>query len=482
MWHTVGVKAKGSVRWTSVLIGALTLFLAGLGLARFFVLQNPTYSVICGALLAICVLVFSRRRFVFYVCFLLLLFVAGWWRGATFTNQLLVYEEAYYQERTYLVTATEDAVYSDRGQLTFVAGDISLGMQKLPGTINIEGVGVPAVYAGDRLEVSGSLRPARGLSQGWLNYAQVTVLQRSNSPINILRREFAAGLQNALPEPLASFGLGLLIGQRNTLNDTVNEELIAVGLIHIVAVSGYNLTVITHMSQKLFARFSRYQALAVSLFVIAIFLLFTGYSPSIVRAAVVSVLGLFSWYFGRRIRPLLLLLLSAVLTAGVNPLYLWSSVGWYLSFTAFFGVLILAPPLHARFWPKKWKDKLLPGVVTETFAAQVCTLPIILFIFGRLSVISIVANLLVVPLTPFAMLASLLAGIGGMIGPFAATLLAWPARILLDYMLSVSSLLSRIPFANVGMSITLKQMVLLYVLITAVTYTVTRKNKPKERK
>lgn len=468
------MKAERYVRWTSVLIGALILFLAGLWLARFFVVQ-ANFAPIAALLLLFCLVTRKRRRNLFYVLFCALLFMSGYWRGISFVGEVQAYDEIYDQQLTYTVTATEDAVYSDRGQITFGAGNVEVNDKQLPGTINIEGFGVPAVYAGDRLLVIGSLRPARGLSQGWLNYAQLSVVERDNSLIGNLRREFAAGLQNALPEPLSSFALGLLVGTRNTLSDAVNEELVTVGLIHIVAVSGYNVTVLTNAAQKLFARRSRYQAVLAAGLLVVLFLLFTGYSPSIVRAAVVSLLSLFAWYYGRKFRPVLILLLSAAITAWVNPLYLWSSIGWYLSFTAFFGVLVLAPLIMQRL-PRKLHKNIFASVTLETTAAQLCTLPIILFVFGRLSIISILANVLVVPFTPVAMLMSLFAGIGGMINQYAATLLSWPARIILDYILSITSLLSKLPFADVQVSITLWQLVVIYVMIVGVSYLLYRRS------
>lgn len=160
-----------------------------------------------------------------------------------------------------------------------------------------------------------------------------------------------------------------------------------------------------------------------------------------------------------------MLALVAVLTAFVNPLYIWSSIGWYLSFTAFFGILVLAPLLKKRFLSEKRQEKILPTVLVETVSAQLLTLPIILYIFGRLSVIGIVANVLVVPLVPFGMLFSLFSGIAGMVNFVLSGLFALPARLLLGYMLSVSKLLSKVPYANIAVSITAIQMIILYILM-----------------
>ncbi len=473
---------KKSWRWTSVLIFSLILFLAGLGFARLQLCGQILFGI---SLVSVVFLFFVRQRQpkLFYIALIIFGFVAGWFQGSLFMQKVAVYDSMFGQQVTLEVTALEDSTYNEKSQMEFTAHKIvviSHG-KNLPGQIVVNGFGVPMVYKSDRLKLEGKLFPRRGANQASMGFAQISLLERNPSPIDRLRRNFAAGIQNTLPEPLASFGLGLLIGQRATLGKTVTDELTTSGLIHIVAVSGYNLTVIIMICRRLSEKRSRYQAFLTSLLLIGIFLLLTGNSPSIVRAAVVSALGLFTWYFGRRIRPVLLLLISAALTAGVNPLYLWSNIGWHLSFTAFFGVLVLAPLLVARL-KKSSRENLLVNVLTETTAAQICTLPILLFIFGRLSIVSIVANLLVVPFVPLAMLLSLLAGLAGMTQFVLSGLVAIPARLVLRYMLDVSALLSRVPLASVQVQITAGQMIGLYIVILLFTVSLWFKNKSKAAK
>ena len=79
-------------------------------------------------------------------------------------------------------------------------------------------------------------------------------MARAKSTIEDLRRNFIVGMLNALPEPAASFAVGLLVGQRSLLPDDVSTVLIAAGLTHIVAVSGYNLTIIVRAVKKALKR------------------------------------------------------------------------------------------------------------------------------------------------------------------------------------------------------------------------------------
>jgi competence protein ComEC len=211
---------------------------------------------------------------------------------------------------------------------------------------------------------------------------------------------------------------------------------------------------------------------------VLVFIVLVGNSPSIMRAALVSFISIITWYYGRNIRPVLLILLVAAITAGINPIYLWSDIGWYLSFLAFFGVLVLAPLIIRRISHRK-QPKLITLVLVETIAAQVMTMPIIIYIFGRASLVSIPANLLVVPFVPLAMLLALIAGVCGMIASTASGVIAVPARLILTYMLDVANLFSRIPHVVMERSMGLVQMLYMYCLLGGVVVILGLKNGDK---
>jgi competence protein ComEC len=251
-----------------------------------------------------------------------------------------------------------------------------------------------------------------------------------------------------------------------------------VGLTHIIAVSGYNLTIILHASRKVLGRRSKRIATFLSLVLIGVVLLLAGASASIVRAAIVSMLSIAAAYYGRTFRPLVLILLAAALTAGWYPLYLWSDLGWYLSFLAFFGVLVLGPLIAKRIYKDK-KPQLLAAVIIETLCAQVMTLPLIMYIFGNVSLISLPANVLIVPLVPLGMAVTFLAGLGGMLAPLVSGWLAWPARVLLTYMLDVISLLARVPHALSHRSLSVTYMIVLYAILLLICLMLWLKTKTK---
>jgi ComEC/Rec2-related protein len=445
------------VNRTTLLMLGCAAFLTGLVLARRvpaeFILGHMVVGprAVIGWLAAAAVLIAALRlrkgTLATAVVMILAGLLLGTWRGSMYLHQLQPYQTLAHKKVTFTATANIDAVYGKNSQMAFVVRDVYFTSPQaghVPGSIKVSGFGVPMVYRGDQLQISGSLFPTRGANQASVGYAELTKIGASSSAIDTLRRKFAAGMQSALPEPLASFGLGLLVGQRNTLPETLTQALLMVGLTHIIAVSGYNLTILLQASRKLMGDHSKVLSTAAAVLLIAGFLLIAGTSASIVRAAVISLIGLSAWYYGRTVRPVLLILLAAAGTAWANPVYIWADISWYLSFLAFCGILLLGPLVTRRLYGAR-EPPLIPQIIIESLCAEVLTLPLILFIFGQMSLVSLLANMLVAAVIPLAMLLSFVAGLAGMLIGSVAGWLAWPARVLLTYMVDVVNMLSRIP-------------------------------------
>lgn len=435
--------------------------LAGLGLARKLQIEPQVWWLVFVPL----VLLVRHKNITALLLVCLLGLGLGLWRGGTYMSHVHDLRKLTTSKVAVIATATSDSIYGKKSQIQFTANDIQLiepYAQPLAGSFKLSGFGEHMIYRGDRVQVSGKLYPTRGSNQATIAYAQLERVGADSSWINQFTRRFSAGMHSALPEPQGSFGLGLLIGQRNTLSQDLTNQLVMVGLVHIVAVSGYNLTILVRAATRLKLK-SKYQQLLLSLSLIGVFILMTGFSASIVRASIVSTLGLWAWYYGLKIRAIVLIGFTAALTGFVNPFYVWGDLGWYLSFLAFFGVLVVAPMVSKRLFTKQ--PKILTSVVLETLAAEIMTLPLIMMTFGQLSLIALLANVLIVPLVPVAMLLGATAAAAGMLLAPIAGWLAWPATALLTYMLDVVHLLSAIPSIFLHRSISLTAMLSFYGLV-----------------
>ncbi len=450
---------------TTIISAGLCAFLIGLYAVKVVSLDIGFTAVLIAL---VYVFLFRNRTFMTMVAAMIFGLSAGYWRGSVVHNNV----NAYQQHIGHTVTVTgrvlDDPVYDDKGRRDFRVGSVTVAGQKLPGQMRIK-THTNNIRRGDSVRIAGTLLGGFGNYQASMYFAAVEIVARSSNPIETLRREFFAAVYSVLPEPHASLGLGFLVGLRSSLPQDFENQLKIAGLTHIVVASGFNLTILVRLSRRMLARYSKYQAFVGSVGLILAFLVVTGASPSIVRASVVTVLSLLAWYYGRRFHPVLIILLGAALTAGYNPLFIWHDVGWWLSFLAFVGVLILAPLIVARLYNERTPPMLIQ-VAIETTAAQIMATPLILSLFGKVSLVALFANMAVVPLIPFAMLATFIAGLAGLL--LTGGLAAWfavPAQLVLTYIVSITRLFAMPPWAQQDVGLTVVNMVVFYVLVAAIT-------------
>ena len=345
-------------------------------------------------------------------------------------------------------TVSEDSDFNERGQLVLRLKHVTIGSEKLDGTVWATAAMKTQVRRSDRVSLEGKLTNGFGSFAASMYSAAATKIQRTRGidPALDVRDAFAGGVTKAISEPQASLGLGYVVGQRRGLPDKLDESLRAAGLTHIVVASGYNLTILVRLARRLFERISKYLSFITSAGMIAGFIAITGASPSMARASLVTGLSLTAWYYGRRFHPLFLLPFTMAITVLVQPSYVWGDLGWQLSFAAFAGVMILAPLVKAYFFGEDAERPLL-RIGIETLSATTATLPILLLAFGQYSLVSIVANMAILPLVPVAMLGTFVAGLSGIAVPAAAQIIGMPAEILLGYMVFTAQFLGGMPWA-----------------------------------
>lgn len=391
-------------------------------------------------------LVFRKRTLYALALLSLVGALVGLHRGSVVANNLARWQKLYGTTVQVIGQINQDPTYDAKGRRDYYVAQVRVGDQSLPGQLRVHSFG-GSVSRGDTVQLNGKLYSGFGSYQGTLPFATVKVLSHSKNPIEHMRRQFFTGVYNALPDSQASLGLGFLVGLKTQLSPDFTQQLQMLALTHIVVASGYNLTILVRISRRVLARFSKFQALAGSIALMVGMLMVTGMSASMSRASIVTTLALLTWYYGRQVHAVLLLLLSAALIAWINPVYLWHDVGWWLSFMAFAGVLLLSPLIHHRF-VQRAPPTLLGQVIIETLSAELLVEPIVMVVFGQFSVLGLLANVVVVPLIPLAMLLTFIAGLAGIFIPTAAGWLALPAKLVLNYVIGVIHWLSGIPWAS----------------------------------
>lgn len=292
------------------------------------------------------------------------------------------------------------------------------------------------IQRGDRVALSGNISTGFGPYVAGFYRPRITEVAHADPPDPALqlRDRFVDAVKQHVPAPESSLALGYLLGSKQALPADLISTLSFVGLTHIVVASGYNLSVLVGFARKFGMKLSRFVALLTAILLIIIFIGITGFSPSMLRAGIVSLLSLITWYRGRTFHPIRILLLAAAITLSIDPVYCLD-IGWLLSFASFAGVMLLGP-LLTHFLYGDTKPNFIASTILETVAAQIVCLPVILYFFGTVSVISIIPNVLILPTIPYAMLATFITGVTSWL-PIIPQVFGFITKLIIDYHLTV---------------------------------------------
>ncbi len=407
-----------------------------------------------------------RKDKIAILAFLIAGLLFGLWRGGNEIVSQSGFEQFYGKEVVITGSVLEDPSYDTDGDLRLRLSEVRFDQEKMGGEVWVVIRDNLKIRRSDVVTVEGLLSKGFGTIPSAIFRAQILAVERQDfADVGLDTRDwFAGGIRKAINEPEASLGAGFLLGEKSALPEKLEQDLRLLGLTHIVVASGYNLTILIRFARRFFARISRFTALSASGFLIFAFANVTGFSPSMTRASLIAGLSLLAWYFGRKFHPLVLLPFSAAVTVAINPAYAWGDIGWLLSFMSFVGVIMLAPLIHAFFWGDK-KPGNIRQVFIETMSAQALTLPIIAIAFGQYSSLSLLANVLILPLIPLAMALVFVAGVGGLSVPSIAGVIGWPAEILLRYMTTIVDKLAVLPQATSEIKFTSTLVIVSYISI-----------------
>lgn len=438
-------------------------FVAGVFLCQFAPVGVFTIAyLICGLVLCTAGIISRRIGLVVLVC-LGGMMLGAWRAGSTLqvNEQIasIINEEVEVTGRV-----TEDPILRS-GKLGFPIQTEQVDGHMISVTLYVRTTQA-AISRGDTVILQGTLSDGFGSFVASIYQATIKGVWPSRDVIMGIRDWFSDSVRGVMNEPEASLGLGFLIGEKSRLPSDLEEALRIAGLTHVVVASGYNLTILVRLGRRLFMRVSKFSATLVAVLLILGFIGVTGLSPSMTRAGLVAGLSLVAWYYGRRFHPFVLLSLVAAISVMMKPSYVWSDVGWALSFAAFIGVMIGAPLFQRYFFGDK-KPGVLRQILGETIAAHLLTLPIILLTFSLASHVAIISNLLVLPLVPLAMLMTFSAALVGAGIPLLGQLIAWIAEQVLNYMIVVIYFVSDLPWAKSELNVSVWTVLVMYGIIAA---------------
>ncbi len=267
-----------------------------------------------------------------------------------------------------------------------------------------------------------------------------------------------------IPEPQASLLQGILLGIQSGIPGSLYDEFNATGTSHIIVISGSNITLVAALFATSFGRLlGKRRAYWFTVAGITLYVLLVGADAAVVRAGVMGGLYVTARHLGRRATAYVSLFASAILLTAIQPLALWD-VGFQLSFAATLGLILFTPAIErlfegalARITSQERARQLiryLNDLLIVTLAAQILTIPLVVYHFGRLSLVAPLTNLLILPVQPPIMIwggAATLIGLVPFLRPIAQVI-AWVPWLCLAYTTAVVHWMAGWPFASLQIS------------------------------
>ena len=442
------------------------------------------------------IFVFWKHKKVAVISFYVLFFIFGAWRYQSFklkteNNQLVEYIN---QEVSFVGVINERP---EPGQSTT---KIEVKIENLDSRALVTTWKYPEYHYGDKLKVQGRLEePAFFNDFDYKTYLakdgiyavmyqpQIELVEKNCG--NFIKEKllfFKEKLKNSInlimPAPQSGLLEALFFGDEENIPKEWIDKFNVTGTRHITAVSGMNITIISVLVLNLFLMlgFWRKQAFYFSVVFIVFYVSIIGAPSSGVRAGVMGILFLIAQYFGRYSDGVRMIVFSATLMLLFNPLLLILDVGFQLSFLAILGLVYLQPIFS------DWLAKI-PNVfemrytLSATLAAQCFTLPILIYNFGRISLISPLVNLFIVPLITVVTILGFLLAFIGLISIPLGIVFSFPVWLILTYILKIVGVFSKISFTNIILENTSFAWVIISYVFLGLLIWKTKENKKLKR-
>lgn len=364
-------------------------------------------------------------------------------------------------------------------------------------------------HYGDELEFKGTLRTPGGSDAGFYRerlarqgihsamvYPSVCVIARNRGNFVLtflysVRQRTHWFIASVLPEPQAALLSGILLGSDEGIPRRLMDQFSRAGTAHIIAISGFNIALVSAALIKLLGRFlQRYVALTASVAAIILYTILVGAEPPVLRAAIMGGLAALALIVGRQADALTSLFTSAWLMTLARPFLLWD-ISFQISFAATLGLVLYggsltsaATSMFARVFSLQTAERvvaLLSDTLLATLAAQLLVLPILAYYFGGVSPLGLLANVFVLPVQPaIVYLGGATAMLGMLLRPIGI-LLGWMVWLPLTFTIRITEMIgNRVGDATSPQTWSASSVVLYYALLGIVSLLLTRRLHPIE--
>lgn len=309
-----------------------------------------------------------------------------------------------------------------------------------------------------------------------MNFAQTNVISHDNgNPIKAVLLKIKGSLvnkmKNIFSEPQASLLAGLLVSGKQALPASILDEFKRAGVVHIVVLSGYNIMIVAEFFKRILGFLSLRIASSVSIFGIILFVLMTGASATVVRAAIMALIAVSGKMFGRGYSVHRALLVAGFLMLIENPKILIFDPSFQLSMLATIAMIYVSPIVE-KYMIAKWPALRSLGeawgmkqILSATISTQIFVLPFLLYSTGNISVVSLFSNILILAFVPYTMLVGFIATTLAYAGSLLALPFTYISHFLLSWILFVAHTLGNLSWASINVSsFPLWGMVVIYII------------------
>ena len=276
-----------------------------------------------------------------------------------------------------------------------------------------------------------------------------------------IKQKLRAGIQKNFLPPQSSVLQGMILGDRNVISQDLKDKLSVTGTSHIIAVSGTHIVILGAIIMNVLLLFGlwRGQAFYFSIILICLYIVLVGLPSSGIRAGIMAIAFLTGQKFGRQAMSSRIIVLAGSSMLLQNPLLLFYDIGFQLSFLAVLGMIYFDPILRSfiKFLIKKYFRKEIGvrydnsiSIFTVTISAQIFTLPIIVYNFGRISLVSPLTNILLAPVVYYLMLFGFLSAVITTMWSFLGWIISLPCYFIMIYFLGIIDFFSK-PWAYATM-------------------------------
>ncbi|HDZ54135.1 MAG TPA: ComEC family competence protein [Candidatus Nealsonbacteria bacterium] len=458
--------------------------------------------VILGILL---ISVFWTHKKIVIIGFCILFLVAGAWRHQAVELKIANNELRIFNDRKETVTlagiiTTEPDVREKSIKLTIdnLTIETEVGPLFVNGKVLVTISRYPEYEYGDKLKIAGKLETPQQFEDfnykdylkkdgiySVMYFPEIEVIEKDQgnflyAKILSFKNKLRESIYRNLSPPQSSILGAMVLGDKRKMSDDLKEKLNIVGVRHITAVSGLHVAILASILMTLLIGlgFWRQQAFYFSIVLIALFIIMTGLQSSAIRAGIMAGLFLLAQHVGRMNTSSRTIVFAAAVMLVLNPLLLRLDVGFQLSFLAMMGIIYLLPIFREwlRFIPEE-RFFNLRSILAMTLSAQIFTLPILVYNFGRMSLVGVSANILIVPLLYWIMIFGFISALIGIFWQPLGWILSWPAWFLLNYVTKIVDWFSQIPLASLTLEISWIWLIISYLILVYFIWRLQEKQK-----